>query len=965
MPVPEISPRWNYNLLGASSNLRGSRTAVPADSACRLIGVDGNSEGGLRPYPGMRRVVDLEYGYGDDVGLAADGGLYAGGEMLDCYSITFRIDDTNYAYGFIYRVLSDDETKVCYHLKFRVGQSFTWHTTPSLGFNEGIITPEAYDGEQFQVEEVGRFVYGFRSGLRPFMFYVTEPTPGTLVLNVVDETGPGPAPVLVNPTTNSASANIFAEGTTPTVGNDDVLAVLPTLAVPTTEDAEARIVYFGFSGVAPVSNDTGVTYQTNPFLQPRTTHSVGGFVDTALAGPSDLGLWATPPQPDPVFVDVPLYQNGVPAPFGGSPVYDLPTPYRERNGWGINLGASQDEEPVGLDPNDGGFVWAYRLYDSRTGRYSALSDRITSAPDGHGTASVEERVSSSLGSANSSIRDLTFPMIYLIYDKTKYDTLILYRGREVSGTTVEDTVLLQDSTIELAGYHIDSQPVDPDWGIAAYFPVLDDQELSIQQSFQGDDSYLTEMPYAGSALYYEGIMLLGNMTQIDDEIGGSGKFVWSDLSSISPELVPATNRYPLDDPSEEIIKFCKITPNVVAFSKDGQYLARREINYMKAQEMHGGFGIPSHKLATSVGSDCYFVTPHGLYVVGSNGRLSDLNVLNHLIMDEWVAEVEDLQIGWDQAQSCIYILNPTRERMVLLWMRSNRVTELIDCPFLHLMEGRIPFASDTTTLQQRIMFVQYIQDVDVVDPIYSWRVFTPDYGRTRGTNKMLDPNSGSQHILAQTNASPNDDKIVIDDLGSTDTTGLNPHGAYLYVLSGPHVGKKIKVLYAMDATTYKVEPPGFTLEVGVRLSLSPVYFEWIGAQLGIQTDQGIDFGGRDYFAGRLVDGLKVAFTDISYSGPDENRFYQAAIYEGDSEVPISEALCKDSDSQPVESIVTGPPTHAAAFGQDSETRGYGRSGVHSNALFPAVQVFVTGLDFRLLGVRVLGFMKDDDALRAS
>ncbi len=959
MPVPEISPRWNYNLLAASANMRGSRTATPGTDACRLIGVDGNSEGGLRPYPGFRRVVDLEYGYGDDAGLTADGGLNAGGEMLDIYSITFRIDDSNYAYGFIYRVLSDDETKVCYHLKFRVGQSFVWHTTPSLGFNEGIIGPEAYGGEQFQVETVGRFVYGFRAGLRPFMFYVTEPTPGTLALNVVDETGPGPSPLLENPPQNSASVHITSDGTL--TDNEDVTDILPAFSVPTTRDAEAKVLYFGFSGVAPVSVDN-INFVTNPNIIPRNLHAIAQ-VDTNIPGPSDLGLWVTPPQPDPTFADVALFQSGAPAPSSGVPPWQYPTPYWERNGWGLNLGAKQAGEPVALTEDGSTQVWAYRLYDTRTGRYSALSDRISTRQDGHGIGSIEERIVVDTGVVVSGFREVTFPMIYVIYDKTKYDTMLLYRGQTVSGTTIEETALFQDSNIVLADYHIDSQPVDPEWGVAAYFAALTDEELSLQQTFNGDDSYLEEMPYAGAAIYYEGLMLLGNMTQIDDSIGGSGKFVWSDLASISPELVPATNRYPLDDPSEEIIKFCKINPNVVAFSKDSQYLVRREINYMKAQQMHGGFGLPSHKLATAIASDCYFITPHGMYVVGSNGKLSDLNVINHLLMDEWADEVESLQIAWDQAQSCIYILNPEKERMVLLWMRTDRVTELVDCPFIHIMEGRIPFAADETSLQKRMMVVQEIEDMDVSTPTYGWRILTPDYARSRSFNKMLDPTSLRAHTLLEANDSPDEDLIIIDDDGATDTAALNSHGMYLYVLTGEHVGKKIKVRYTQDSVTYVVEPPGFVLEAGTRLSISPVYMEWIGSQLGVQSEDGTDFGGKDFFAGRMVDALKAAFTDVSYSGLDAELIYQAAIYEGDSDTPLATALVLDTDGQPVTSIKNGPPTDAAAFGVSTETRGYAKTGVHSNALFPAVRVFTTGADFRLLAVRVLGSLRDDDSLR--
>jgi len=946
--MAEVKPGWRYNLTNVTATRRASRTATPAGMAARLIGVDGNRDGGLRPSTGFKSVVDLTYGFGTDAELLSTNGLNKGGRMTAWEPITFSVGDAKYAYGFLYQVLNDTETKAIWRLKIRVGDSLTWLNDADMGKVQGLTAPEDWDGEQAQVAMVGRFVYVFRSSKRPFVFYLDEPTPGNYTLVVTETTGPGPVPELINPAKNSASALITVGGGR--TANQDVTEVVPAMTAPAGDlDASARVVYFGFSGLHQVSSD-GVTYVSNPALQIRNLPSPT-ITDQALNGPSDLGLWAVPPQPDPTFLDVDWWVNGV---RSGYSYPAPPSANHEREDWGWNKGARASNTPMGFTHTS--FVWAYRLFDSTTGRLSQLSTRLESGSDGYGDSGVIEEVNTELGSKNSNIIPITFPMIQIIYDSTRYDTMLLYRGRTAQGLTADETILSLEASVTLADYLIDTQPAAP-WKVAAYFPVLSDEELNVQETFQGDDVYLEQMPYAGSVIPYEGALLMGAFGQLDDTIGGLGKVMWSSLLEISPELVPPSNRYTLEMPDEEINRFHKLGPNVLALSRQNPYLFRREITHMKAQIMHGGYGIPGHRASCQVGSSVFYITEHGLQKVNSQGQLTDLGVINEVIQLDWAPDLDVVEMAYDTPSSVVFLLNPNAEEAVALWVRADRMTEFVDMTFIHVKEGDVPYSVGTLTrLQKRAVFVQYIR-TNATD--YKWRVFVYDYNRTKGTVTTLQPSGNLILTLAQPYLAGT------TTFDAVESVPLNAEGAVLYVLDGPYVGWKLTVNYRVSANRLDVQPKMVSLPSGTKFSVSPMYFEWVGSALGLENEEGFEYGQNgEFHAVRHVDSLVASFTSVTYSGVDDTEArYEGTVYLGNATMPADKRFPEDNRRAQVQSVMNGASVNAAAFSDPLDTDAEGRTGVQGNAVHPGVRIFVSDLDFQLLSVRVTGTIRDEDTMR--
>lgn len=960
--MAEVQPNWQFPLVDVTATRKGNRTATPPGMASRIIGADGNDIAGLRPSAGFRKVVDLRYGYGNDALLAANGGLDAGGTLLDFFPVTFRVGDSKYAYGFVYRVMDDDLEKTVIRVVFRVGNDdLTWHTDHALGFTSGLTGADSYFGEQMHVEVFGRFVYVLRSSLTPVMFYVTEPTPGTYTLVVNTDTGPGAPPTISNPSKNSVSAHVVLDSGNGRTADKDLTDVVTVMAPPTGVDADAKVVYFGFSGLSKVSLDNS-NFRTNPNLYVRNPAVTGGLVDTNIVGPSTIGLWATPPQADPSWFDVASW-NGA-----GMAAYAYPVPpggpQNERYKWGWNRGARQATEPMGFN-NNFGFVWAYQLYDTRTGRRSLLSNRMLSDHDGYGATAVEEVITvNSSGNQVSSMLRTTFPMFQIIYDHAKYDTVRLYRGRPAQGLNQDEVLLSLEGEVTLASYLIDTQPVNPAWKVAAYFPKLSESEISQQETFIGDDVSLEQMPAAGSALIYEGSMLLGKMGEIDDKIGGLGKFVWSSLNDVSVEIVPASNRYPLQIPDEEIERFCRLGPNVVGFSKVTQYLIRREINYLKAQPMHMGFGVVGARAACEVGSDVYFLTEHGLQGLSASGKLDDIHVIDDIIQRTWSGHLGQVEMAFDSTPAIVFVLSPLHQHIAAMYLRTGKLIEFLDVPFLHVTEGNIPYNVELagSPLQRRAVFVQYAINGGF-EPSKRFRVFVYDYDRSSGKIQLLHPDNTCDSIFTlYEEVDPTDDVIKTNQGVGTDI-----EGCYLYVLSGPHAGNKHLVKWADAGDTFKLSAQtSVRYPIDTVFGLSPMYYEWIGSQLGMVSENGMAFSsGYDYFATRHVDSLNCVFVDVDGATADTNTArFQGAIYSGTSVTAEDVRFPQDNQRGVVQSVVEGVSVYAAAFSDPSGSSVEGRSGVAGNALFPSVRIYTPNLDFRLLSVVVVGTIRSMDALRS-
>lgn len=964
-----MSSGWDYPVIAATQNKAGRRAGTPPGVAYDLIGFDGSVDGGLRPFQGFRHYTDLEVGFG--------GVLGAGGDLKfgDAFPLQFRADQTRYAYGIFYRVVNDAGDKATYHVKFRIGDSTVWEYETDYGFVNGLReSEEDYGGEQMDVKVFGRFVYVGREGLPPFMFYLDEVTPGVFALKVLLELGPGDPPGVVTPAANSADVRLYRDSFGDLQSpHPDMAACLPALTAPAEGSSEARILYWGFSDCQLVANSPN-PFQTNPFLFERI-HPVGSEQAQAIRGPSDLKmadgtlLWATPPFPDPTFGDAVLYDtSGVAAP----PQFDTPAVYGENKGRRYLYDQRDVDglEPAGvaaipnfatgttpIDPT-ASFVWAYRLYDSRTGRRSALSNRIVSGPGSYGAPAIAyiEAPLSSGGFHNYGLSNITFPMLYIIYDSEVYDTLMLYRGRRVQGLRDDRVILSLDAVTTLADALIDVQPAAP-WKVAAVFAQCSDSELASQTTYDGSTVYLRDMPPFGALYLTEGTMLGGSTGVLDPEIGGLGLMRWSSLLEASVELYAPSDRYALQKAGEEIRRFVRLGPNIAGLTQRGNYLFRKETTTFKAFPLHTGFGIVNHRAACELGSEVYFLTPKGIKTLDSQGNLKDLTSLNSLILSDWVGTLHSVSMAYDETMSLIVLQNATYEHMALMWLNTSRLTEVYDCPFSHVIEGDVPYdesvgVSAANPLESRAVF---FSRVNHQDDTVRWRAWTIDYARRNTGTRLLGHGATGRLELTA------DDDGTLIDLGAAITKEMKVEGAYLYILDGPDAGTKAKIKQVVLPTKVRLFTPLPDMPAGTRLGISPVYTRWTGSLVGLQDEQGFSFGRSNFFRLRQITQIGCNYTDVTGEAvDDENRPYdprfRAQVYRGNLASPVDQSFPIDNAGNNVVSIKEGPSDLYASF----DTVGGGPQGA---AVYPSVETFCPDVSYTLLGVNVKGSIDATDRER--
>lgn len=956
--MPEIEqPSWNYDFKMVSMRKETNRASVPAGVSPELVGFDGSLEGQLRPHPGFKWVTDLTYGFG-----ASE---YGGGTLDGRGTFLLRVDRERSAYGVVYRVKSGGQEQI--RVKFRFDNSLVWETDAEHGFTTGLVGSRAESG-QMTVLVSGRFCWVLCKGAEPILFYFVDADgssiSGGYALTVDNNLGAMKAPELVNPNPNACC--VRSRSDTAGAPHPDMQEVLYSWTVPTDLDvpASAKVLYWGFSDVETVSNDN-ITYITNPFLSERAPGG-GGVTAECIRGPSDLRLpdntllWASPPQPDPTFDDAKFYDT-----TGAyvSPTYSYPATEGENEGLSYQFGARniEDEEPVGLPPTAtfrtaDGYVWAYQLYDSRTGRYSSLSPRLLSSPN-DGTGRVAQYYVYWYNDAGDYVFQEwwagTFPMLDIVYQHERFDTLLLFRGTLTQGLQADEVTMALDGVFSLSDYQTDAQPGDTTWKRSCVFSITAEGEIAYKQAFTGSDVWLEDMPQAGSAIFHEGTLLIGNIKQFDREIAGSSLVRWSDLFTTAYELFRPTDRYILRMPNEEVLRFVGGGPNVIGLTRSTVYLFRRESYSFKGYALHRGYAIANPYAAAEVASDIYFITRRGMKIVYANGSLGEVASLNYLLKEEWAASLDSVEMVHDEQMGTLTLLNPTSEEIVQLWFDNSKITMLHDCFFKHVCEGWVPNDLDSVVdeesnpIESRAVFFQEVQSESAQ---VFWRISVMDKDREKTGYSFLD------HVGTRRAS------IAISIPGSSTTLAVpftvsdsNRHqGCYVYVLSGTHRGEKARIVRKGVGNTFILATALPSLAVGTRIGISPVYCRAVGHPLGLVDPTGIPFG-NDIFRRRQLNSLGASFVDVQGDAATDStnkdaKFTGFAYTDATGDI-TKRATPAAPDGTDVISVVDGESIYEAAFRHSTTTR---LDGVVAPILCPGIEVYCPDLDFKLLGMRGSG-----------
>ena len=223
------------------------------------------------------------------------------------------------------------------------------------------------------------------------------------------------------------------------------------------------------------------------------------------------------------------------------------------------------------------------------------------------------------------------------------------------------------------------------------------------------------------------------------------------------------------------------------------------------------------------------------------------------------------------------------------------------------------------------------------------------YGSTLLTVKTRPPASAPYTVLIQV------------DETDIDVTNDPWVGAYMYCVDSSDssfIGKKSQIVRVVNDSGGDIFSFADNNLGGIpddsKLSLSPVYFRWVGHPLTVTSDD----SGRamvNLHRTKQMDSLGCSFVDVSSPGSSYDAYsrFNGQVFEGSlSPTPKSENWVVDQDAERVQSVMDGEGSRWVSFGIDT-TLG-GNYGVIGGTLSPAVEIILSDLDFRLMSVLVNG-----------
>jgi hypothetical protein len=215
MQVPETDIIWPYSLLKVSENKSTSRTGIPIGSAYELIGVDGSSDGGLKPFPGFREMHRFRMSTAPTFPIEGSNpytGLRHRTKVIDFWSFSVIAGANKRVWGFVYVAKRPNDmtpgSESCssvFDLMMDYyapqGAVSTWSSIvlQEAMSDAGVLgTDDSKNNSVMSVETTGRMLYIFRRGVAPvsvFFKYATSPSVSTTPI-INESAGPGKKPTV-------------------------------------------------------------------------------------------------------------------------------------------------------------------------------------------------------------------------------------------------------------------------------------------------------------------------------------------------------------------------------------------------------------------------------------------------------------------------------------------------------------------------------------------------------------------------------------------------------------------------------------------------------------------------------------------------------------------------------------------------------------------------------------------------
>lgn len=868
----QIQSRWTYPLVGVSTSKTLPRVSSNPRTAFELTGVDGSLRGGLRPFPGFKKAHTFRGGSGD---------------VTDYALFELRLDADSAAHGVAY--IRGGNIHI--DLKFPDDQDWTTH--------------QAYDGGDATgpIEAVSwaKVVYVLCRGRPPIAVrgYKNEADPPLNEIGVVDPAGPGEKP---------RAGCIFTDGAGVGDAGSFVLDPIPLLDNTAT-----------FSVWQPDQGEYALSWA-------EVDTDADSLVDDLNADGLTLLV-------------------------------------RRRN-------TSTFEDPRYALHAKGDYALAYSFYDSRTGRKSMISDTVelrAEDVDGEGEAAAytdnEKNLTfewvwhplPALDEANnlppepgSETLGLTIPKRF----DEKWDRIYIWRSVKVesAGGAYVAGILHLDKI-----YPFRHQYTDPDSGDIIeetglrYIYGLQDTELCVQDTHLDHNVYFKTMPRGGTGTILNDVLYIADIVPdpvVEDENGnvtsdvypnealeGVGEVRWSQPLDPHPELFHWTGRHMPSTVTERPLRLFTVGEGVMAISRNRAMVVRRKGAIVLVDEIHEGYGTANRNACASIADSVWFLSNKGLKKVSVTGVLSDVPLLDELIVQDWASELSSCEVSFDHRSGCLWILNPVQGRAVLLWMETGMLTELEELPFSAVRSGMWPGPDGVHV--KRSVFLKgdslWVADHDRTDSLV--RLLKTE-GESLGTVLSVDPPTQSSRGSV----------VVRGREGGL--CSVEP-GMWVRILGGDGSGVRKQVesvtVLGVESTIVFVDDQVLP-QVGDTLQFSPVVVRWGGGILGARNEEGMAFlSSDDMFRSRQLSSVGCVFDSLSGDGQ-----FRAVAYYGTRSTP-------DRYGEYV--------TLEESQGLPSKYSAFGTYGVSHSSLSPGVEILCTDLDFRLLSVICRGRIDASDRAR--
>lgn len=902
MQVPETDVTWTYSLLNATESKATARTGTPMGAMSELVGIDGSNSGGLMPFPGFRELYRFtpELAASNTVPLGFSGSNPYIGLAHRCKVVDF----------WSFSVIAGASTRV-FGFVYIVRRANT--LTPSFVCND------VYDLMMDYKAPNGTTTPEFKT-----IVLVQAMTDGGILSNA------GKAVMSVE--TTGKAVYVFRRGSAP-------LAVY--FKVASTSSTPATVIPSAGPGIRPLSK--------------MYVDTTGAEVDLTGTPSSTIGHRLTS-FPDPTNVSFApgnvvfsrVTGTAPPSEIAGSSVFNLAT-------------ASANQA--------GSYSLAVQFEDSRSGRKSQLSANVDMTFTG-----ADRRI-----------------IIDGVYDTLRFDTLNIYRSVRTSsaGGAFAGGILQLDASVALTQYHVNNLPMNtqdaqPTYTNAAKFRYayqLKDAALVMQDVFLDKPSYSTTMPKGGAGALLDGTMLVGNISESASDLTGTGETRWSASGVDSPELFTALGEYKPNSVGDAVTCFKRTGQVMAGLTRNGVQFFNKQGGYVRVLAAHQGYGITGPYAAATVGPVTYYLNYRGLKAVYPDGRLDDVQSINQVVSSEWYAdttgaqELSKVSMAFDPATLCLYILNPTRQAAVQMWFATGVVSELYDTSFGKVTSG---WYEDTDgQLVPRALFLFNAPQPDVVtDTNFRPAVFMP----SRTYNDKLNPESGittqvsmlDGDFIRNPNSNPTsfsytyqyfDSTCTLQTVNSGKITNVFEStagdrfrmiGAWLYVTLPFGEDTSRARITDIDANFVYLETfPAAEIGKTVTWVADPVVLEVTTAALHMTEDK------VEEFVVKQPSSLGVVLTDVSYTaGPNlapVADYWVARIYRENEEDAILLAYPTNPDGTNVQ--------HAMIRGDSPNWAAFGKHGILGQWFFPAVEVFIPNVRYRLVGLQVRGRMLPTDRTR--